>query len=96
MNVLSGVSVYSCMLFLGEIHVATLLVAVYCLFRNIMRSKYTVYLILAAFLTADVVCVDEIYGMSRLQYTIPQEFWVIYLIFMPFIFNQFPKKRFQI
>lgn len=74
MNVLFGIPVYSCMLFLGEIHVITLLVAVYCLFREILKSKYTVYLILAAFLTVDVVCIDEIYGMSRLQYTIPQEF----------------------
>lgn len=74
MNILFGIPVYSCLLFLGEIHVTALLLAVYCLFREILKSKYTVYLILAAFLTVDVVCIDEIYGMSRLQYTIPQEF----------------------
>ena len=74
MNVMFGIPVYSCLLFLGEIHASAFLVAVYCLFREVMKSKYTVYLILAAFLTVDVVCVDEIYGISRLQYTIPQEF----------------------
>lgn len=74
MNVLFGISVYSSLLFLGGIHVATLLAALYCMFREILKSRYTVYLILAAFLTIDVVCVDEIYAMSRLQYTIPQEF----------------------
>ena len=74
MNIMFGISVYSCQLFLGEIHVITLLAAVYCLFREVMKSKYTVYFILAAFLTVDVVCIDEIYGISRLQYTIPQEF----------------------
>ena len=74
MNVMFGIPVYSCLLFLGEIHASAFLVAVYCLFREIMKSKYTVYFILAAFLTVDVVCVDEIYGISRLQYTIPQEF----------------------
>ena len=58
-----------------------LLAAVYCLFRETLRSKYTVYLILAAFLTIDVVCVDEIYGISRLQYTIPQEFG-LYTLFL--------------
>lgn len=73
-NIMFGIPVYSCLLFLGEIHVITLLVAVYCLFREVMKSKYTVYFILAAFLTIDVVCIDEIYGISRLQYTIPQEF----------------------
>ena len=74
MNDLFGISVYSCMMFLGEIHVSALLLAIYCLLREVMKSKYTVYLVLAAFLTIDMVCIDEIYGMSRLQYTIPQEF----------------------
>lgn len=74
MNVLFGIPVYSCLLFLGEIHASAFVVAVYCLFREVMKSKYTVYLVLAAFLTVDVMCVDEIYGISRLQYTIPQEF----------------------
>ena len=81
MDALFGVSIYSCLLFLGEIHVTALLAAVYCLFRETLRSKYTVYLILAAFLTIDVVCVDEIYGISRLQYTIPQEFG-LYTLFL--------------
>lgn len=74
MDVLFGIPVYSSMMFLGEIHVTALLVAVYCLFREVMKSRYTVYVILAAFLMLDVVCIDEIYGISRLQYTIPQEF----------------------
>ena len=74
MNDLFGISVYSCMMFLGEIHVSALLLAIYCFLREVMKSKYTVYLVLAAFLTIDMVCVDEIYGMSRMQCTIPQEF----------------------
>ena len=74
MNIMFGISVYSVLLFLGEIHVITLLVAVYCLMREVMKSKYTTYLVLTAFLTIDVVCIDEIYSISRLQYTIPQEF----------------------
>ena len=74
MNDLFGISVYSCLMFLGEIHVSALLLAIYCFLREVMKSKYTVYLVLAAFLTIDMVCVDEIYGMSRMQYTIPQEF----------------------
>ena len=74
MNDLFGISVYSCMMFLGEIHVSALLLAIYCFLREVMKSKYTVYLVLAPFLTIDMVCVDEIYGMSRMQYTIPQEF----------------------
>ena len=74
MNIMFGIPIYSCLLLLGEIHVVTLLVAVYCLLREVMKSKYLAYFILTAFLTLDVVCIDEIYGISRLQYTIPQEF----------------------
>ncbi len=74
MNALFGIRVYSCMLYLGGIHVSTLLIAVYCLFKEVMRSRYTAYLILAIFLTIDVVSPNEIYGMARLQNTIPQEF----------------------
>lgn len=50
-------------------------------FLMYLKSRYTVYLILAAFLTIDVVCIDEIYGMARLQYTIPQEFG-LYTLFL--------------
>ena len=80
MNVLFGIPVYSSLLFLGEIHTSAFLIAIYCLLREVMKSQYTVYLVLTAFLTVDVMCVDEIYGISRLQYTIPQEF-VLYTEF---------------
>lgn len=93
MNALFGISIYSNLLFLGGIHVATLLVAVYCLFREIMKSRYTVYLVLAAFLTVDVVCIDEIYGMSRLQYTIPQEFGFYTLFLCALYLIRFLKKN---
>lgn len=93
MNALFGISIYSSLLFLGGIHVATLLVAVYCLFREIMKSRYTVYLVLAAFLTVDVVCIDEIYGMSRLQYTIPQEFGFYTLFLCALYLIRFLKKN---
>ena len=98
MNVLFGISVYSCMMFLGEIHVSALLVAIYCLLREVMKSKYTVYLVLAAFLTIDMVCVDEIYGFSRLQYTIPQEFglytqFLCALYLIRFLRNNHPEEK---
>ena len=53
------------------------------MFRRILILSYVLefYLILAAFLTIDVVCIDEIYGMARLQYTIPQEFG-LYTLFL--------------
>lgn len=60
--------------FLAGIHITTFLLAIYCLFKEFMKSRYTVLLILAAFLTIDLVCVDEVFSMSRLQWTLPQEF----------------------
>lgn len=74
MHVLFGIRVYSCLLFLAGIHITTFLLAIYCLFKEFMKSRYTVLLILAAFLTIDLVCVDEVFSMSRLQWTLPQEF----------------------
>ena len=74
MHQLLGVRVYSCMLFVAGIHVSTLLVAVYCFFKEIFKSRYTGMLILASFLVLDLLCIDEIFSMSRLQWTLPQEF----------------------
>lgn len=74
MNALFGVSVYSCMHFLAGIYVSTLLISIYCFFKEIMRSRYTGILILAAFLTLDLVSFDTIASMARLQWTLPQEF----------------------
>lgn len=74
MNALFGVSVYSYMHFLAGIYVSTLLISAYCFFKEIMRSRYTGILILAAFLTLDLVSFDAIASMARLQWTLPQEF----------------------
>lgn len=74
MNALFGVSLYSCNLFLGGIYVSTLLVSIYCFLKEIMRSRYTGILVLAAFLTLDLVSLSQITSMSRLQWTLPQEF----------------------
>lgn len=74
MNALFGISVYSSLHFLAGIYVSTLLVSVYCFLKEIMRSRYTGILVLAAFLTLDLVSFDEIASMARLQWTLPQEF----------------------
>lgn len=74
MNALFGVKVYSSLHFLAGIYVSTLLVSVYCFLKEVMHSRYTGILILAAFLTLDLVSFDEIASMARLQWTLPQEF----------------------
>jgi len=71
---LFGIRIYSCMLFLQPIHVAVFLLSVYIFFREVFCWKYTPMFVLAAFLTLDVVQVNAAISMSRLQWTLPQEF----------------------
>ncbi|MDO5154838.1 MAG: hypothetical protein Q4D51_02635 [Eubacteriales bacterium] len=81
MHELFHIRIYSCLLFLQGIHVFVLLVSVYMMFREIFRWRYIPILVVALFLTLDVVNVDAVYAMSRLQWTLPQEF----TLFAPFM-----------
>ncbi len=69
-----GIRIYSIMLFLAGIHVAVILVGAYLLLKELFAWRGTAILVLAAFLTVDLLCIDEIFSMSRLQWTLPQEF----------------------
>lgn len=81
MHALFGIEIYSCLLFLAGIHVAIILVAAYCFMKELFAWRFSPVLVLLVFLVLDVVCVDEIFSMSRLQWTLPQEygFHTIYL-----------------
>lgn len=74
LHALFGIRIYSCLLFMAGIHVAVFLLSAYVLMKEVFRWKYTPMFVLAAFLTVDVVCIDEIYSMSRLQWSLPMEF----------------------
>lgn len=71
---LFGIRVYSCMLFVAGVHVSTLLIAIYCFLKEVLKSRYTSLLIIASFLVLDLMCIDEVFSMARLQWTLPQEF----------------------
>lgn len=74
MHTVSGLPVYSCNLFLGCIHVAVLLLSVYCLMREIFCWRGTPLLVLTVFLAAAVNGVDAVISMARLQRTLPGEY----------------------
>ncbi len=74
LHTLFGIRIYSCLLFTAGIHIAVFLLSAYVLLREVFRWRYTPMLALTLFLTLEVVCINEIYSMSRLQWTIPQEF----------------------
>lgn len=73
MSTLFGIRIYSCLLFFAGIHITIFLFCAYLMLREIFAWKYTPLLALGLFLTIDMVCINEIYGMSRLQWTLPQE-----------------------
>lgn len=81
LHALFGIRIYSCLLFMAGIHVAVFLLSAYVLMKEVFRWKYTPMFVLAAFLTVDVVCIDEIYSMSRLQWSLPMEFG-LYSVFL--------------
>lgn len=74
MHTLFGIKVYSILLFLAGIHTVTFLISVYGLLREVFHSRYIPFFALALFLILDLKSVNAVYAMSRLSYTIPQEF----------------------
>ncbi len=74
LHVLFGLKIYDCILFLAGIHVSVFMISIYCFLKEIFHWKYTPIFVLIIFLTLDLMCIQEVYGMSRLQWTIPQEF----------------------
>jgi len=73
-HTLLGVKLFSCYLFMAGIHIAIILVAAYCFLKEIFRWRFCAIFVLAVFLVLDVSCVDEVFSMSRLQWTLPQEY----------------------
>ena len=74
LNTLFGIEIYSCLLFVGSIHVVTYLAAAYLYFKEIFNWRYCALLAITLFLVLDLSCVNQIFSVSRLQCTLPQEF----------------------
>lgn len=73
-HILFGISIYSCFLFTAGMHVVVFLLSVYILLREVFKYRYSPIFALVLFLTVDALSEDGVYNMSRLQWTIPQEF----------------------
>lgn len=73
-HVLFGVKIYSILLLLAGIHIPVFLICAYLFFRELFVWRGTAVLTLAAFLTVNLLTPDAVESMSRLQWTIPQEF----------------------
>lgn len=95
MHTISGLSVYSCTLYLGCIHVAILLLSVYCLMREIFRWRGTPLLVLVLFLVAAMNNRDAVMSMSRLQGTLPGDYGLHTMYLCALFLLRFLKEGFQ-
>ena len=71
---LFGIRMYSCMLFCGAVNVAAILVAIYCLLKELFRWRYSALFAIIAMLTFGDVGGYIVSSMARVQCTLPQEF----------------------
>ncbi len=76
MHTLFGIRVYSVLLYLQCVHVAVLLLGAYLLIRELFPWRYGGLVALVCFLAWN----NGVGGMSRLQWTLPQEF-AMYAVF---------------
>ena len=73
-NALFGIKIYSGLMYVAGIHSAVTIVSAYVLFKEIFKWKYTPILVMALFLILDVRGNLPIMSMSRMTWTLPQEF----------------------
>ena len=86
------IRVYTVLLFMQCVHIVTFLMSAYFLIREIFPWKYTGLIVLTAFLTLKLECINEVYAMSRLQWTIPQEYGLFTVFLIPTFLVRYLKK----
>lgn len=74
MHVLGGITIYSCNLFFGPIHIMVFLLSAYCMFKEVFGWRGSVLIALALFLIMQPDIFESVYSLARLQCTLPQEF----------------------
>ena len=94
LRVLFGVRLYSCMVFLGGLQNVTMfLLAAYCLFKELLRSRHAVLFVLAAWAVFDGIGPAALVSMARISWSLPEEF-ALYLVFLcPLALLRFLRER---
>ena len=75
------IRLYSGVLFFAGLHIHVLLICAWLFMKAVSRWKYTPAAALALFLCMDQLCIDEIFAMSRLSWTLPMEY-AMYAVFL--------------
>ena len=81
MGTVFPIDFYSIVLFLAGVHIQVYLVSAYLLSRMLFGWRMSGMLALAGFLTVEQVVVNGVFGISRLSWTLPQEF-ALYAVYM--------------
>ncbi len=76
-----GVRLYSCMLYLGCVHIQVYIISAYLLARTLFGWRMSGLFALAGFLTFDQLTGNGISSIARLAGTLPQEF-ALYTVFL--------------
>lgn len=97
LHALFRVSLHSCVVFLAGIHnSSTFILAAYCLLKELLGSRHTPLFVLAAWLVFDGIGpagLDAIWSVSRMAWTLPEEF-TLYLIFLcPLVILRYFRER---
>ena len=74
MHTLFGIKIYSCNLFLAGPHIIVYLLSAYCMLKEVFRWRGSILIAMTLFLILRLDCIDAVFSMSRLQWTLPQEF----------------------
>ena len=94
LHVLCGVKLHSCVLFLAGIHNSSaFLLAAYCLLKELFRSRHVPLFVLTAWLAFDGIGQAALESMTRMAWTLPEEF-SLYLVFLcPLVMLRYFRKQ---
>ena len=74
MHVVTGIDIYSSLLFVGHINSIVIILSVYILLKEIFAKRYTALIAIGMFLVFNTMTVNSVVAISRLTWTLPQEF----------------------
>lgn len=87
-----GIRLYSGVLFFAGVHIHVFLISVYLFLKEVFHWRYSPLFALALFLTLDQLCMNTIYGMSRLSWTLPLEYALNTMFLMALFLMRFLKE----
>ena len=73
-NCAFGIPIYQALLFTGPVFSSIIIISIYIMFKELFKWKWSPMIATALFLVTDVKCFYTAQGLSRWQWTMPQEY----------------------